>query len=190
MILFISWEERQTNISFLEEANTDSNTTTIIKYQLRWTGHVILSRDSIQSSLLASMNLEDRTIIIMSWHVSHYSISYWLLSAQGQQGTNIAHYWKPVEHVQSVSSYSLKQAERLAPCSPKEDCWEKDWSLHNKYRKIYVITSYSTSNAINMQQCKTIIRPTCYTKIEMPLLMERWSLLSETTIWMFRLHNN
>ncbi len=40
-ILRISWKDRRTNISILEEANMTSITTTIMQYQLRWTGHVI-----------------------------------------------------------------------------------------------------------------------------------------------------
>ncbi len=40
-ILRISWKDRRTNISILEEANKTSITTTIMQYQLRWTGHVI-----------------------------------------------------------------------------------------------------------------------------------------------------
>ncbi len=40
-ILRISWKDRHTNISILEEANMTSITTTIMQYQLRWTGHVI-----------------------------------------------------------------------------------------------------------------------------------------------------
>ncbi len=40
-ILRISWKNRHTNISILEEANKTSITTTIMQYQLWWTGHVI-----------------------------------------------------------------------------------------------------------------------------------------------------
>ncbi len=40
-ILRISWKDRRTNISILEEANMTSITTTVMQYQLRWTGHVI-----------------------------------------------------------------------------------------------------------------------------------------------------
>lgn len=35
----MSLEEKRTNTSILEEANTDSITTTTMKHQLRWTGH-------------------------------------------------------------------------------------------------------------------------------------------------------
>ncbi len=40
-ILRISWKDRRTNISILEEANMTSITTTVMQYQLRWTGHVM-----------------------------------------------------------------------------------------------------------------------------------------------------
>ena len=40
-ILRISWRDRRTNISVLEEANMRSITTTIMQLQLRWVGHVI-----------------------------------------------------------------------------------------------------------------------------------------------------
>lgn len=40
-ILRVSWQDRRTNISILEEANTTSMEAMIIRHQLRWTGHVI-----------------------------------------------------------------------------------------------------------------------------------------------------
>lgn len=45
-ILRISWEDRRTNISVLQEANIPSITSTIAKHQLRWTGHVIRMSDN------------------------------------------------------------------------------------------------------------------------------------------------
>ncbi len=40
-ILRISWKDRCTNISILEEDNMTRITTTIMQHQLRWTGHAI-----------------------------------------------------------------------------------------------------------------------------------------------------
>ncbi|KAL7371989.1 hypothetical protein ABVT39_008105 [Epinephelus coioides] len=45
-ILRVSWEDKRPNASILQEANTDSITTTISKHQLRWTGHVIQMPDT------------------------------------------------------------------------------------------------------------------------------------------------
>ena len=45
-ILHISWKERRTNVSVLEEANMDSIGTIIEKHQLRWTGHVVRMSDT------------------------------------------------------------------------------------------------------------------------------------------------
>ncbi|KAJ3613399.1 hypothetical protein NHX12_019648 [Muraenolepis orangiensis] len=45
-ILRISWEDRRTNTSVLEEADIPTITATIAQNQLRWTGHVIRMPDS------------------------------------------------------------------------------------------------------------------------------------------------
>ncbi|XP_062862816.1 uncharacterized protein LOC134324867 [Trichomycterus rosablanca] len=45
-ILRISWEDRRTNNSILEEADISTITATIAQNQLRWTGHVIRMPDS------------------------------------------------------------------------------------------------------------------------------------------------
>ena len=45
-ILRIGWEDRRTNVSVLKEANIPSITTTIIRHQLRWTGHVMRMADN------------------------------------------------------------------------------------------------------------------------------------------------
>ncbi|KAM3597096.1 uncharacterized protein V6R79_025895 [Siganus canaliculatus] len=45
-ILRISWKDRRTNISVLEEASIASITTTIARHQLRWTGHLIRMPDN------------------------------------------------------------------------------------------------------------------------------------------------
>ena len=39
-ILGVKWQDRRTNISVLEEANTTSIEAMVLKYQLRWPGHV------------------------------------------------------------------------------------------------------------------------------------------------------
>ena len=39
-ILNISWEERKTNVEVLERANMTSIEATILRHQLRWTGHI------------------------------------------------------------------------------------------------------------------------------------------------------
>ena len=44
-ILRISWEDRRTNISVLEEANSTSIEAILIKNQLRWAGHVVRMTD-------------------------------------------------------------------------------------------------------------------------------------------------
>ena len=45
-ILKISWENRKTNISVLNEAKTTSIEAYIIKNQLRWIGHVVRMEDT------------------------------------------------------------------------------------------------------------------------------------------------
>ena len=45
-ILGISWEDRRTNVSVLQEANIPAISTTTIRHQLRWTGHVIRMPDN------------------------------------------------------------------------------------------------------------------------------------------------
>ncbi|KAJ8378667.1 hypothetical protein AAFF_G00237160 [Aldrovandia affinis] len=45
-IFKITWEDRRTNTSVLEEANIPAITATIAQHQLRWTGHVIRMPDS------------------------------------------------------------------------------------------------------------------------------------------------
>lgn len=45
-ILRISWEDRRTNTSVLEEADIHTITATIAENQLRWTGHVVRMPDS------------------------------------------------------------------------------------------------------------------------------------------------
>ena len=45
-ILRVSWEERRTNISILDDATIHSITTTITKHQLRGTGHIIRMPDT------------------------------------------------------------------------------------------------------------------------------------------------
>ena len=45
-ILHVSWDEKRTNISILDDANIHSITTTITKHRLRWTGHVIWVPDT------------------------------------------------------------------------------------------------------------------------------------------------
>ncbi|XP_062834399.1 uncharacterized protein LOC134298378 [Anolis carolinensis] len=44
-ILQISWEDRQTNVSVLEEAKTTSIEAMLLRHQLRWTGHVVRMPD-------------------------------------------------------------------------------------------------------------------------------------------------
>ncbi|XP_062822903.1 uncharacterized protein LOC134294934 [Anolis carolinensis] len=44
-ILQISWEDRRTNVSMLEEAKTTSIEVMLLRHQLRWTGHVVRMPD-------------------------------------------------------------------------------------------------------------------------------------------------
>uniref|UniRef100_A0A803TM72 ribonuclease H n=1 Tax=Anolis carolinensis TaxID=28377 RepID=A0A803TM72_ANOCA len=44
-ILQISWEDRRTNVSVLEEAKTTSTEAILLRHQLRWTGHVVRMPD-------------------------------------------------------------------------------------------------------------------------------------------------
>lgn len=44
-VLNISWEDRRTNVSVLQEAKTASIEASITKNQLRWSGHVVRMPD-------------------------------------------------------------------------------------------------------------------------------------------------
>lgn len=54
-ILQITWQDRRTNISVLEEAHTTSIESMILRRQLRWTGHVVrMSNDRIPKQVFYS----------------------------------------------------------------------------------------------------------------------------------------
>lgn len=45
-ILKVKWQDRRTNISILEEANTTSMEAKIVRHQLRWAGHIVRMPDT------------------------------------------------------------------------------------------------------------------------------------------------
>ena len=54
-ILHITWEDRQTNISVLEESKISGVEAMILQHQLRWTGHVVrMPDDHLPKQLLYS----------------------------------------------------------------------------------------------------------------------------------------
>uniref|UniRef100_A0A803U0X9 ribonuclease H n=1 Tax=Anolis carolinensis TaxID=28377 RepID=A0A803U0X9_ANOCA len=56
-ILQISWEDRQRNVSVLEEAKTTSIEAMLLHHQLRWTGHIVRMPDSQSSCSISNSKM-------------------------------------------------------------------------------------------------------------------------------------